>query len=91
MQKADIKLGHLALRMIIKTGLQYLKSRKEDLVAVENVDAVGYDDTGKYRSDDYFAVYNLVKHSDLRTQEDMLQRANESRFSSEMFRKDGIL
>ena len=79
-QKADIKLGHLALRMIIKTGLQYLKSRKEDLVAVENVDAVGYDDTGKYRSDDYFAVYNLVKHSDLRTQEDMLQRAMRAAF-----------
>lgn len=68
-QDAQLGLGHLALRMVIKAGDRYLSQYK-----MSEPDPKGFNDTGVYDSNNYNTVYQLVNHSESRTTEDLLKR-----------------
>lgn len=56
----------MALRIVSQHGLQYFLDRKHKLKQVPKV----------YRGSDYISVYNLVRHEDKRTADDLFHRAD---------------
>lgn len=62
--KAEINLGHLAMKMVLKAGNQYLSEFEEKTDIVEDVE---------YDGNDYRNVYSLVNHSEDRDVEELLK------------------
>ncbi|KAK6191540.1 hypothetical protein SNE40_003204 [Patella caerulea] len=76
MHNTELGLGHLALRMVLKAGLQNIlqNSKKYPEKIKSDVLRMGFNKDGIYSSDDYDAVYTLVKHSEKRTLGDLFKR-----------------
>lgn len=72
------KLGHLALRMVLKAGYPFLIQGRSNLCAEDVTENIGYNRNGCYDSEDYNALYNLVNHGDKRTPEDLFNKAVQS-------------
>lgn len=77
---ANFGLGYLSMKMVLKAGLsqvlEYQKEEKEDGC----IRSVGLNLNGKYDSEDYNTVYNLVNHSEKRTPEDLFKRTLQACF-----------
>ncbi|OWF54168.1 SET and MYND domain-containing protein 4-like [Mizuhopecten yessoensis] len=73
-QAAQLGLGHLSFRMVLKAGFEYLKAYKDTADAVGDSFGSGFNRDGVYDSNDYNTVYNLVNHCEKRTTTDLLKR-----------------
>ncbi|XP_041366619.1 uncharacterized protein LOC121381395 [Gigantopelta aegis] len=73
-EKAEIGMSHLALRMVLRAGFNYIKQyeqKKEDTMYPL---LKGCNKDGRYDSSDYHTVFNLEGHSKDRSVTDLLQR-----------------
>lgn len=61
---AEINLGHLALKTVIKAGYETLVSFEEK--SDTDKTQVYFNENGEYDSQDYRTVYDLVNHSEMR-------------------------
>lgn len=75
--EADIGLGHLALKTVLKAGRDFLLSNFEENCAGDEL-KLGFSENDVYDSTDYRTVYNLVNHSDKRNMEDLLKYSLEA-------------
>lgn len=73
-QAAQLGLGHLSLRMVLKAEFDYLKKYKSTVDVVGDSFGSGFNADGIYNSNNYNTVYNLVNHCDKRTTTDLLKR-----------------
>ncbi|XP_033752597.1 SET and MYND domain-containing protein 4-like [Pecten maximus] len=73
-QAAQLGLGHLSFRMVLKAGFEYLKEYKNIADGVGDSFGSGFNKDGVYDSNDYNTVYNLVNHCEKRTTTDLLKR-----------------
>lgn len=95
-KQADLGLGYLALKMVLKAGLPtvILYKGKELIDGCQR--SVGFNDNGVYDPEDYNSVYHLVNHSEKRTPEDLFKRSFQAYFllkcleETDFFTKDGI-
>lgn len=79
--QADVRLGHLAYRMVAKAGYRQLKELRQALEHPCQMGTIaGCDDRGVYKYENYCTVYNLVGHSDKRTFTDLWPRAVKAAF-----------
>lgn len=70
--KAEINLGHLAMKMVLKAGNhQYLSEFEEKTDTIETKN--GLHEDGEYDGNDYRNVYSLVNHSGDRDVEELLK------------------
>ncbi|XP_013414149.1 SET and MYND domain-containing protein 4 [Lingula anatina] len=71
-------MGHLALRVVLVAGYEFLLGFKELVQHKEVGDCCeldwGLDEKGQYRSDNYTTIYNLVTHSEDRAVNDLFRR-----------------
>ncbi|XP_061174387.1 SET and MYND domain-containing protein 4-like [Saccostrea echinata] len=74
-QSMKSKLGHLALRMVMKAGFSYLMQERSNFCSGDVSEVLGYNKDGCYDSEDYYALYTLVNHGDKRTPEDLFNKA----------------
>ncbi|KAK7098630.1 hypothetical protein V1264_002883 [Littorina saxatilis] len=79
---ADVRLGHLAYKMVAKAGYAYLMEQRNVLENLGQVEAsmLGCDENGVYDSQNYATMYHLVGHCDKRTVEDMWPRTINAAF-----------
>lgn len=76
---ADIGLGHLAVRTVLKAGLDKLsKCSKEAPTTEKEIMMAGFDANGIYDSQNYSTVYNLVSHASERDTENLISRSLEA-------------
>ncbi len=73
------KFGHLALRTVTKSGLQFMIKYQEDLKAglftAASKEVEGCTPEGLYKEDDYNTIYHLVTHASDRGPNDLFRRA----------------
>ena len=80
--QADVRLGHLAFRMVAKAGYSYLMEQRDALEhsGHEKLTLLGCDEKGVYDSENYATMYHLVGHSDQRTVSDLWLRVVQAAF-----------
>ncbi|ESO97141.1 hypothetical protein LOTGIDRAFT_143433 [Lottia gigantea] len=73
----DFGLGHLALRMVLKAGLNHIlqNNKKYPESFRSDILRIGFNKDGVYDSMDYDTVYSLVKHSEKRSLGDLFKRS----------------
>ena len=78
-READIGLGHLAVRTVLKAGLEGITkcSDEEPFMEKEQIMA-GFDADGMYDSQNYSTVYNLVSHTTERDTQNLVTRTLEA-------------
>ena len=82
----DVGLGHLALKMIVLTGLEKLGTIEERLKKLSDVpqDLYGVNENGCFDSTDYYCVYSLVGNSSSRSPSDLFRRSLLALFMTKM-------
>ncbi|PVD33736.1 hypothetical protein C0Q70_04996 [Pomacea canaliculata] len=77
LHEADVRLGHLAYKMVAKAGFDYLLRERENLEHPNQQDLslLGCDQNGVYDSENYATMYHLVNHSEKRSPKDLWPRA----------------
>lgn len=80
--QADVRLGHLAFKMVAKAGYSYLMEQRDALEhpGQEKTILLGCDENDVYSSENYATVYHLVGHSGQRTVTDIWLRAVKAAF-----------
>ena len=73
-QNANIGLGHLAVKMVLKAGFKFL-SELDGGNMVENVEV---DKDGFYKQQRYGTVYQLVGHTESRSLDDIITKSLEA-------------
>ena len=75
--QSEVRLGHLALKMVVKAGYSYLMQQHQALeqAGQEGGLSVGCDERGVYDSENYATMYHLVGHSQDRTPQDLWSRS----------------
>ncbi|KAL8624076.1 hypothetical protein ACOMHN_019498 [Nucella lapillus] len=92
LQKADVRLGHLALKMVAKAGYAYLKEQRhafEDKTSHDS-SVLGFDEKGVYDSENYPTMYHLVGHSDQRTVRNLWSRTLKAVFLVKCLEQTGF-
>ncbi|XP_046580371.1 SET and MYND domain-containing protein 4-like [Haliotis rubra] len=75
-QRSELGMAHLALRMVLKVGQKFLREyQKKAEEKMSDPLLLGCNENGVYDSDDYHSVYNLVNHTDDRSCPDLFRRA----------------
>ena len=77
-REAEIGLGHLAVRTVLKAGLDKLCSSENEVFTEKEQMRAGFDSDGMYDSQNYHTVYNLVNHTADRTTENLIKHALEA-------------
>ena len=78
-READIGLGHLAVRTVLKAGLEEIaKSSDEEPKSEKEQAMAGFDADGMYDSQNYGTVYNLVSHTSERDSQNLITRTLEA-------------
>lgn len=87
-READIGLGHLAVRTILRAGLDQLKDYTDEVPMTEKEKIMaGFDAEGIYDSRNYSTVYNLVSHTAERDTENLLSRSLEAVYLTKCLEK----
>ena len=79
-EKAEIGMSHLALRMVLRAGFDYIKQYEQNKENTIYPLLKGCNKDGIYDSSDYHTVFNLEGHSKDRSVTDLLQRTLTSIF-----------
>ncbi|XP_076450362.1 protein-lysine N-methyltransferase SMYD4-like [Babylonia areolata] len=89
--QAEVRLGHLALKMVAKAGYSYLREQQPALEgSVLGRTGLGCDHQGVYDSEDYHTMYHLVGHCNKRTVKDLWSRALRAAFLVKCLEQTGF-
>ena len=77
-REAEIGLGHLAVRTVLKAGLDMLSAMEDKPMTEKEQIRAGFTDDGMYDSQSYSTVYNLVNHTADRSTENLIKHSLEA-------------
>ncbi|XP_071100414.1 uncharacterized protein [Haliotis cracherodii] len=90
-QRSELGMAHLALRMVLKPGRKFLRDyQKKAEEKTSDPLLLGCNKDGVYDSDDYHSVYNLVNHAEDRSNPDLFRRALCAVFLVKCIEKSGF-